>query len=159
MSETSDNKYLGLSQDDSRCQFDPTAYNNGATLPAEPEAPEGLSVLANTFSFDQYQAMTSATAVFPHHVPDELAGIVYCALGAAGEAGEIAGKVKKLLRDGDTPEKRRAIVKEIGDCLWYLPQLLIELGKFGMGDCALENIVKLQGRAERGTIHGDGDER
>ncbi len=156
MSETSDNKYLGLSQDDgpARCQ----GYDNGAELPSEPEAP-GLSVLATDLSFDQYQTMTSATAVFPHHVPDELAGVVYCALGLAGEAGEVAGKVKKLLRDGDTPEKRRAIVKEIGDSLWYIPQLLIELGQFGMGDCALENIIKLQGRAERGTIKGDGDER
>ncbi len=94
-----------------------------------------------------------------NHIPDELAGVIYCGLGLAGEAGEVAGKIKKLLRDGDTPEKRRAIVKEIGDSMWYIPRLLEELGKFKMNACAEENLDKLAGRAERGTIHGDGDER
>ena len=42
---------------------------------------------------------------------------------------------------------------------WYIPRLLTELGNFGMGDCAQENLDKLAGRAERGTIHGNGDER
>jgi len=110
-------------------------------------------------SFVEYQTLAHASAVFPHHVPDELAGVVYCALGLAGEAGEVAGKIKKLLRDGDSPEKRRKIVAEIGDTLWYIPELLHELGEFKMEVCARENIQKLLGRSARGTLHGDGDDR
>jgi NTP pyrophosphatase (non-canonical NTP hydrolase) len=111
------------------------------------------------YTFDQYNEDTRKTAVYPHTVPDDLAGIVYCTLGLAGEAGEVAGKVKKLLRDGDTPEKRKAIVKEIGDNLWYIPRLLEELGNYSMAQTALENVEKLHGRLERGTLHGDGDDR
>jgi NTP pyrophosphatase (non-canonical NTP hydrolase) len=110
-------------------------------------------------TFDEYQGKTAETAIYPNHIPDELAGVIYCGLGLAGEAGEVAGKIKKLIRDGDTPEKRRAIVKEIGDCLWYTPRLLEELGKFRMETCAQENIEKLAGRAARGTLGGNGDER
>jgi NTP pyrophosphatase (non-canonical NTP hydrolase) len=110
-------------------------------------------------TFEEYQATAHATAVYPHQVPDSLAGVVYCALGLAGEAGEVAGKVKKLLRDGDSPEKRRKIVAEVGDTLWYIPELLHALGEFKMEDCARENLQKLFGRKERGTLHGDGDVR
>lgn len=110
-------------------------------------------------TFKQYQAQTGSTAVYPHHIPDDLAGVVYCALGLGGEAGEVLGKIKKLIRDGDSPEKRKAILKEIGDSLWYIPQLLTELGKFSMAECAQDNLDKLAGRKLRGTLHGNGDER
>lgn len=119
----------------------------------------GLSLLANKLSFDDYQETADSTAIYPEHGTHSLRAVEYCALGLSGEAGEVAGKVKKLMRDGDTPEKRTAIRKEIGDCFWYIAQALRELGDFGMGDCALENVIKLQGRLERGTIHGNGDER
>lgn len=120
----------------------------------------GLTIVANSgLTFEEYQRRAHLTAVFPHHVPDNLAGIVYCALGLAGEAGEVAGKVKKLLRDSDTPEKRRIIVAELGDCLWYIPELLHELGEYQLEDAARENLEKLLGRKERGTLHGDGDVR
>jgi NTP pyrophosphatase (non-canonical NTP hydrolase) len=112
-----------------------------------------------SYTFDEYAEETGKTAVYPSKVPDDLAGVVYCALGLVGEAGEVAGKVKKLLRDCDTPEKRLAIVDEIGDTMWYIPRLLEELGKFKMSETAKQNVEKVHGRLKRGTIHGNGDTR
>lgn len=137
----------------------PGCFGHNTDEIPEVQATESLSVLANTFTFDDYQEKAHVTAHYPEYGTHSLNAVMYCALGLAGEAGEVANKIKKLVRDGDSPEKRRAIVKEIGDTLWYIPQLLRELGDFGLGDTALENIVKLAGRKERGTIHGDGDNR
>lgn len=114
---------------------------------------------ASPLTFDKYQAFTNTTAVFPGAGGTSLAAVSYCALGLAGEAGEIANKVKKLLRDGDCPEKRAAIVHEVGDVLWYIPELLRALGNYRLQLTAWENVEKLTGRRERGTLHGDGDNR
>lgn len=91
----------------------------------------------------------------------DMFGLMYCALGAAGEAGEVANKVKKIFRDNDcivTEEVRKKIIKEIGGVLWYLSQLSEELGTT-LADAAHENVVELYGRRLRGTLHGDGDDR
>ena len=114
---------------------------------------------ASTLTFDDYQAETAKTAVYPKTKTGDLSAVSYCALGLAGEAGEVSNKVKKLLRDGDSPEKRKAIQKEVGDCLWYVARILDELGGFSMGEAAQQNIENLKGRAERGTLHGEGDNR
>jgi NTP pyrophosphatase (non-canonical NTP hydrolase) len=114
---------------------------------------------ASSLTFNKYQDETAKTAVYPKNRSGDLSAISYCALGLAGEAGEVANKVKKLFRDGDSPEKRQAIKKEVGDCLWYVARLLDELGKFPMGEAAQQNIDNLKGRAERGTLHGEGDNR
>lgn len=132
---------------------------NSCTRVSLPDMVSIVTSKLDPLSFADYQKFAMTTAVFPHHIPDELAGVVYCALGLAGEAGEIAGKVKKLIRDGDTPEKRVKIKTEAGDLLWYIPELLHELGEFTLEQCARDNMEKLTGRRERGTIHGDGDDR
>jgi len=111
------------------------------------------------YTFDEYQDFTKKTAVYPENTSGSLSAIMYCALGLSGEAGEVANKVKKLIRDGDSPEKRKAIAKEIGDCIWYIPRLLEELGSFTMAEVAKQNVENLQGRLERGTLHGNGDNR
>ena len=110
-------------------------------------------------TFDKYQDATAKTAVYPKTRTGDLSAVSYCALGLSGEAGEVANKVKKLLRDGDSPEKRKAIQKEIGDCLWYIARLLDELGGFHMGETAQQNTDNLKARAERGTLHGEGENR
>lgn len=110
-------------------------------------------------NFREYQEATNSTAVYPEGY--KIGGIAYCALGLTGEAGEIANKVKKILR-GDhelaTPQIREAIRKELGDVLWYLAQLTENLG-FELDTIAQENIDKLQSRKERGVIQGSGDNR
>jgi NTP pyrophosphatase (non-canonical NTP hydrolase) len=87
--------------------------------------------------------------------------IVYPTLGLVNEAGEVAGKVKKIFRDrgGEiTDADREAITLELGDVLWYLAELCTQLG-IGLDDVAAANLDKLAGRAERGTLGGDGDDR
>ena len=87
--------------------------------------------------------------------------IVYPTLGLTNEAGEVAGKVKKIFRDrgGEvTDEDRQALTLELGDVLWYLSELCTQLG-VDLSEVARANLDKLQGRLERGTLHGDGDHR
>lgn len=87
--------------------------------------------------------------------------IVYPALGLVNEAGEVAGKVKKIMRDKDghiTKADRAAIGAELGDVLWYLTQIVTELG-LDLESVATANIAKLADRQSRGVIGGNGDNR
>jgi len=101
--------------------------------------------------FDEYQSQARATAIYPRDK-----AIVYPALGLAGEAGEVAEKVKKWIRDGNLD--RDAIIKELGDVMWYIAALSSDLG-IDMSEVASQNIRKLQDRAARGKIQGSGDNR
>lgn len=106
--------------------------------------------------FDDYQEAAHGTAVYP---PD--AGISYAALGLAGESGEIANQVKKIIRDDGgqpTRERKAALAKELGDGLWYFAEVATKLG-LRLSDIAKANLKKLYDRKERGTLHGDGDNR
>ena len=106
--------------------------------------------------FNAYQRSASRTAIYP----DEHR-ILYPALGLAGEAGEVANKVKKLVRDGieNRPEDwREQIASEIGDVLWYCAALATDLN-LTLGMIAAQNEVKLSARKDAGTIGGDGDKR
>ncbi|GIV69516.1 nucleoside triphosphate pyrophosphohydrolase family protein [Caldilinea sp.] len=87
--------------------------------------------------------------------------IVYPTLGLVNEAGEVAGKVKKLFRDKGgviSPEDREALKQELGDVLWYLAQIATELD-LALEEVASANLTKLYDRLERGKIRGDGDTR
>jgi NTP pyrophosphatase (non-canonical NTP hydrolase) len=87
--------------------------------------------------------------------------IVYPTLGLVNEAGEVAGKIKKIFRDkgGEIGEEEREALKhELGDVLWYLTQICTELG-LSLEEVAEANLEKLFSRLERGQIRGDGDQR
>jgi NTP pyrophosphatase (non-canonical NTP hydrolase) len=99
--------------------------------------------------FDRYQEQTRQTAVYPKEN-----AIEYLALGLNGEAGEVAEKVKKQIRDDEDKD----IMSELGDVLWYLTRLTDELG-VSMNELAESNLDKLLDRKERGVIHGEGDDR
>jgi NTP pyrophosphatase (non-canonical NTP hydrolase) len=89
-----------------------------------------------------------------------LLAVVYDGLGM-GESGEVQGKIKKIIRDNNgriTHENVAEIKKELGDCLWYIASMCDSLG-LKMEDVATGNIEKLQGRRDRGTLHGSGDNR
>lgn len=108
-------------------------------------------------TFTEYQEQAISTAIYPNRGNN----FVYPVLGLAGETGEIAEKVKKIIRDHNgemTEEHKRLIKKELGDVLWYINALCCELG-FQLEDVAVENIAKLQSRKASGKIHGSGDER
>ena len=116
----------------------------------------------------------TTTAIYPEtnvvhpHKGLISANYLYCALGLADEAGEVAGKVKKILRDriGQIksedgvldPEVKDDIAKELGDVLYYLSQLAREF-EIKLQDVAEMNVKKILSRKERGVIQGSGDDR
>lgn len=87
--------------------------------------------------------------------------IVYPTLGLVNEAGELAGKVKKIFRDKNgviSDADRDALKFELGDVLWYLAQIATEL-ELSLDEIAQANIDKLMSRLERNQIRGEGDDR
>jgi len=111
----------------------------------------------NAMCFDTYQELSGTTAIYEGKGDN----IYYPTLGLAGEAGEVAEKVKKIMRDDGgkiSPAKRTELAKELGDVLWYVAAICSEL-KLSMGGVARQNLDKLFSRQERGKIQGDGDNR
>lgn len=108
----------------------------------------------NEITLNEYQKMALETAIYPQP-------IIYPSLGMCGEAGEVADKVKKVLRDNNsefTDEKKLEIAMEAGDVLWYVATLLNDLG-FTLGEIAAKNYKKLKSRQKRGKLGGSGDNR
>lgn len=116
---------------------------------------EGLIArLSGTLDFTQYQNRAGETAIYPKEQ-----GVEYTALGLVGEAGEIANKVKKVLRGDYRMGHLRMMLKgEIGDVLWYIAMLSTELD-LDLMEIAQANLDKLASRKQRGVIAGSGDNR
>ena len=106
---------------------------------------------SHEMSLNEYQRKARSTAIYPASC-----AILYPTLGMVGEAGEVANKVKKILRDGNF--NREAIADEVGDCLWYIAALCRDLN-VDMKDLAKNNLRKLHDRKLRGVIQGSGDKR
>jgi NTP pyrophosphatase (non-canonical NTP hydrolase) len=105
---------------------------------------------------DAYQHAARRTAIY-----DRRHKVIYPALGLASEAGEVAGKVKKALRDRDGafgPEQIEALKDELGDVLWYVAMLAADLD-LSLETIAADNVAKLTSRQERGVLGGEGDRR
>jgi NTP pyrophosphatase (non-canonical NTP hydrolase) len=105
---------------------------------------------------NDYQQAARRTAIYAaqHRV-------LYPALGLASEAGEVAGKIKKVLRDEGSDFGRapiEAIKDELGDVRWYVAVLASDLG-LSLEEVAAANLTKLVSRKERGRISGGGDRR
>jgi len=120
------------------------------------EAEQFLKEKYNMVDFNSYQRSASKFAIYPNQHK-----LIYPALGMAGEAGEVANKVKKLIRDG--PENRpltwrEDISYEIGDVLWYCSELADNIN-YTLGMIAAQNLAKLQKRKDKGTLGGSGDKR
>ena len=107
--------------------------------------------------FKTYQKKARLTAQYPNLGQN----YIYPTLGLVGEAGEVAEKVKKVIRDKNgifDEESKNGIKKELGDVLWYLSNLCNEFD-FHLEDVASQNLVKLKLRAAKGKISGSGDDR
>lgn len=107
-------------------------------------------------TLDDYQKAAISTAIYSEDYM-----ILYPALGMCGEAGEVADKVKKVLRDNGgyfTEGKRIELMKEVGDVLWYVSAIARDLG-FTLEEVAQANITKLADRAARNQLQGSGDQR
>jgi NTP pyrophosphatase (non-canonical NTP hydrolase) len=105
---------------------------------------------------DMYQKVALTTAIYPREQ-----AIIYPTLGLTGEAGEVANKVKKIIRDGSDSKDEKLVSEikaEIGDCLWYIAVLANDFD-IKLSDIASANIEKLALRQKNNTIHGSGDDR
>ena len=105
---------------------------------------------------DMYQKVALTTAIYPREQ-----ALIYPTLGLTGEAGEVANKVKKIIRDGSDSKDEKLVSEiksEIGDCLWYIAVLASDFD-IKLSDIASANLEKLEKRKEKGTIHGSGDNR
>lgn len=110
--------------------------------------------------FNDYQNDVAETAIYPGVGTGGATALAYVGLGL-GEAGEIQGKIKKILRDDDcevTDAHRIALAKEAGDLLWYLARLAAEID-VPLEVIAMMNIEKLADRRVRGVLGGSGDDR
>ena len=110
----------------------------------------------NKMTFDEYNKLAASTDKYPVSVKPWI-----YALGLTGEAGEVADKLKKQYRDNGgviSNEAKVELVKELGDVMWYITRLAASLG-YSLCEVASMNVEKLRSRAERGTIHGEGDNR
>ena len=106
---------------------------------------------------NHYQQGARATARYPEVGSNP----IYPTLGLCGEAGEVADKVKKVIRDhaGEfSPEVVEGLKLELGDVLWYVSQLASELG-LDLDHVAQANLDKLASRAARNVLSGSGDLR
>lgn len=115
--------------------------------------------MPDDLTLNEYQRQAAATAIYPGR--GTLAGMLYATLGLTGEAGELANKLKKVLRDsaGTLTEERKAqILGEIGDVLWYVAMAADEMGS-SLASVAAQNVAKLAERMDTGTLHGQGDDR
>lgn len=117
--------------------------------PLFPEPPE--FALGATLTFDEYQERAEKTAIYPPHLAFE-----YLVPGLAAEAGEVADKYAKSIRDGHLDKE--GLLKELGDVLWFVGRLASELGT-PLGGIAEGNLKKLEDRQQRGVLGGSGDNR
>ena len=105
---------------------------------------------------DMYQKVALTTAIYPREQ-----AIIYPTLGLTGEAGEVANKVKKIIRDGSDSKDEKLVSEiksEIGDCLWYIAVLANDFD-IKLSDIASTNLIKLENRKKKDTIRGSGDKR
>ena len=101
-------------------------------------------------TFDEYQKFARSTAIYPEEYK-----VIYPTLGLCGEAGEVAEKVKKNIRDGKSLD---GVGLELGYVLWYISALADDLG-VTLEEVAQANVDKLTSRKERNMIGGSGDNR
>ena len=115
-------------------------------------------------NLSEYTAFTRTTAIYPDANLGNTTELMYLALGLAGEAGEVANKIKKLYRDSHSEgsyayyEKRKALEDELGDVLWYWARLCDALNRVP-DNVIVANVTKLTRRQANGSLKGDGDNR
>lgn len=112
-------------------------------------------------NFQEYEEAALNHAIYDNE-------LIYPVLGLVSEAGEVADKLKKLMRDEEVEivdpavdldyEQKRAIAQELGDVLWYLTAAASDIG-YDLDEIAHLNLEKLNDRKRRGRIKGSGDNR
>jgi len=124
------------------------------------------ALLDKHLTLNEYQALAFKTALYPEAGNGQFIGLSYVAHKLTGEAGEFSEKFGKSIRDDGygtesdllSAGRRDALLKELGDVLWYVSAASVELG-VTLEDLARENLEKLASRSDRGMIKGVGDDR
>ena len=106
--------------------------------------------------FNEYQQAICSMGFYPEARTGSQAAIIYTVMGLVGEAGEVAEKAKKWMRDGTWDDQE--VLKELGDVLWYIGMCAYEMG-FNFDAVATGNLSKLRDRQDRGVASGSGDNR
>lgn len=109
-------------------------------------------------TFEEYQKQALTTVL---STGDDFKDLLHWVLGLTGEAGEVAEKLKKIIRDKESivsEEDKIELAKEIGDVLWYLAVFAHDLG-VPLSEIAQANLDKLKSRQARGVLGGSGDNR
>lgn len=116
---------------------------------------EGTATMKNDMSMNKYQELASRTANYDAEAVikrlqdnPKLMQLANYALGAAGEAGEAADHIKKVIFHGHDLDEEY-LRKEVGDKLWYNAEMARVLG-YPLGEVAEENINKLRKRYPEG---------
>lgn len=103
--------------------------------------------------------MVEETAIYPESGSQSLTALMYAVLGLTGESGEVADKLKKVLREDKTLEEaREGLIAELGDVLWYVHRVAAELG-VPLEEVQGYNAEKLLSRQDRDKLKGSGDDR
>lgn len=144
--------------------MDATVYIERLKHESKQQSNNGAGMSENTqttstnkgVSLDEYLEFTNSTAIYPEAGSGSNLELYYLSLGLVSEAGEVAGKVKKLIRDGVYDQG--GLVKELGDVFWYLVRLVDAVG-YSPTDALTINMSKLSKRKDTGTLSGSGDER
>lgn len=109
-------------------------------------------------TLEEYQKQALTTVI---ETDNEFRDLLHWVLGINGEAGEIAEKMKKIIRDKNgelSEDDKKELAKEVGDVLWYLAVFAHNLG-VPLEKIAQANLDKLQSRKARGVLQGSGDNR
>jgi len=105
---------------------------------------------------NSFQKWSLSVAIYPGAGTGNDAELSYLGLGLNGEAGEVADKIKKHLRDGKLDIG--GIVYELGDVCWYVARMADALG-YSFEDLLAINHSKLESRKTRDVLTGSGDAR
>lgn len=109
-------------------------------------------------NFNEYQKQALTTVL---STGDDFKDLLHWVLGLNGEAGEVAEKLKKIIRDKNgeiTDEDKQELAKELGDVLWYIAVFAHDLG-VPLSEIAQINLDKLASRQQRSKLTGSGDNR
>ena len=123
-----------------------------------------ISHKSGELQFRHYQAIAATTAIYPGSsgvAASRADALTYLALGLTSEAGEVAGKIKKILRDQKgvvSDEALSNVLAEVGDVLWYISEIA-RIGGKSLDILAADNLEKLLDRKARGVLGGSGDKR
>jgi NTP pyrophosphatase (non-canonical NTP hydrolase) len=101
-------------------------------------------------NLNEYQELAFKTAL------DSAKNPAYMIANLTSEAGEVAGKYAKWIRDGVLDEV--GLQKDVGDVLWQIAGLSTVMG-WNLADLASQNLRKLAERQANNTLKGSGDAR